>query len=238
MADIEHKNIDAANLHPQVRYAQSGAPSSGMNALDLWFDTDDNVLYIYHSSAWKAVLPPAARIPAFPNWTAGRWYTQGYMLPGDPSTAQHEVLANAVYAVPIFNPSDVTLSYLGIHTQYANGSGEFARLGIYDVASDGLPGARRLDAGTVATDNTAGAKTISVSHALPAGRYWLAMKVSATLWCKALGGGTVIPLGGTSIDAVGGGYCLSGSDSGTGLPSTFPGSPTYVHGGPLIGAQP
>jgi hypothetical protein len=234
MADIEHKNIDAANLHPQVRYAQSTAPSSGMNALDLWFDTDDNVLYVYHSSAWKAIAPHPNRIPTFPNWASGEWYDTGYMING--ADGNMELFADIVYAVPIYTPSDVTVNIAAIHTVFAGGAGEFARLGLYEAGTNGKPGARRVDFGTAGTNGSAGQKTItSLSHALPAGKYWAAMKPSVGMWVHGWGPSTVAPLGHTGLDVGGGYYALSASDSGTNLPDPFPSSPTRLAGGPRIG---
>jgi hypothetical protein len=82
---------------------------------------------------------------------------------------------NVTYYTPIQFSQSVTLDRIAINTNFTGFSGTASvRLGIF-ANTNGKPGALILDAGTVAPIATATSYAITISQALSAGIYWVAM---------------------------------------------------------------
>lgn len=105
-----------------------------------------------------------------PRYLTGIWYG----LNTGTISADLSLVANRFYATHFPVAHKQTWDRIGIAVQTAGGGGETARLGIYQVGADGLPGALVLDAGTVAVDGT-GDKEIIISQALAPGWYFVAL---------------------------------------------------------------
>lgn len=102
---------------------------------------------------------------------SGRYYTADGAEGKDSS--QNLAVADKIWYIPFLVPVVTTFDRIGVEVTTAQAASNL-RLGIYSDSS-GVPGARVLDAGTVASATT-GAKTITISQALSAGLYWLALK--------------------------------------------------------------
>jgi len=102
---------------------------------------------------------------------SGKWSRGNY----GPVGANLTLVLNRLYAAPFRLNASGTADRIGIDVATAAAAGGVARLVIYSPdGTGGMPGAVVLDAGTVAIDTTGG-KTITISQALSAGFYWLAV---------------------------------------------------------------
>lgn len=102
-----------------------------------------------------------------PPMQAGRYYSNPFILTVSSAT----LTANRLYATGIYIGNSTTITKIGI--EQATGAAGNARLGIYNMGTDGLPSSLVLDAGTVTTTSTA-EKEITISQVLAAGWYYLA----------------------------------------------------------------
>jgi hypothetical protein len=105
------------------------------------------------------------------SYVTGRYYGGwgGAQLTGGAFAA-----VDTLVHVPFYAIEGETFDRIGINVTTLQASG-LARLGIYESAADGTPGALVLDAGTVDCSTT-GAKEITISQALTADTwYWLAI---------------------------------------------------------------
>ena len=105
-----------------------------------------------------------------PRYVSGRWYG----LSTGTTSSDLTLVANRLYATFFPVAHKQTWDRIGLDVQTAGGGGELARLGLYSLGTDGLPGALMLDAGTVAVDGT-GDKEIVISHTLAPGWYFVAL---------------------------------------------------------------
>lgn len=99
----------------------------------------------------------------------------GYYTVIPPVTTTSSVLitANRLYLCPFYNPSDTTISEIGIYVKTFS-SATNVRFGIYDQNSSGEASSLVVDLGVVAVSGT-GFNTISgLSQALPSGYYYFA----------------------------------------------------------------
>lgn len=94
--------------------------------------------------------------------------------------------ANLDQFYPWYVPTDITIDQMVIEVT-ASGAGT-ARLGIYNADVNWQPTSLVLDAGTVSVAST-GVKTISVSQALPAGRYLAVSNTNVAHTLRAYRGG-------------------------------------------------
>jgi hypothetical protein len=86
-------------------------------------------------------------------------------------------VAGDLYYIPIMVGEQTSFDRIGINVTVAGAGGTLARLGIYEMKSDGLPGARLDDYGTVAVDST-GDKLITIPafrQVRERGAYFLAL---------------------------------------------------------------
>jgi hypothetical protein len=112
--------------------------------------------------------------------------------------------ANVLYSIPLLVPYNRTYTTIGIEVTTLAASTN-ARLGIYKdkylesgATEGGYPRELVLDAGTVDCSTT-GAKTITISQALTAGWYWLALVANGAPTFRANSQSTALPfLGFTS----------------------------------------
>jgi hypothetical protein len=102
---------------------------------------------------------------------SGKWSRGNYGPVGSNLT----LVLNRLYAAPYRLNASGTADRIGVDVATAAAAGGVARLVIYQPdGTGGMPGTVVLDAGTVAIDTT-GAKAITISQALSAGFYWLAV---------------------------------------------------------------
>ena len=95
---------------------------------------------------------------------------------GNPvATGATPALANVTYYTAVVFSKSVTLDRIAINTNFTGFSGTASvRLGIF-ANTNGKPGNLILDAGTVAPIASASSYIITISQALSAGVYWVAM---------------------------------------------------------------
>lgn len=111
--------------------------------------------------------------PSFkPGMSTGRYYSYPFVA----TTAGNTYTADRLYGMPIFIGTSVTLTKIGLATTTGNAGN--ARLGIYNMGTDGLPSTLLLDAGTVTTTAIA-EKEITISQAVTAGWYYLGVVFDA-----------------------------------------------------------
>lgn len=128
-----------------------------------------------------------------PFWSplvAGRLYSSSISAAAVTTGA---VVANTLYAIPVFTPLAVTVSLMGLEvTTFAAGN---AHLGIYNDSA-GVPGSLLLDAGTINTGVSNGFKSIgSLSTILAAATwYWLAAVFNATPSVRVINTGNSLHL--------------------------------------------
>jgi hypothetical protein len=124
---------------------------------------------VFTAADEAAALSALGASPALPPMVNGRYYTMPGTIQG---TSTVNITANRLYAMPMYIPSAVTVTRIGVKVETGATGG--ARLGIYrgNVALTVAP--LVLDAGTVDTSTT-GDKEIVISQLLEAGWYWLVM---------------------------------------------------------------
>lgn len=88
------------------------------------------------------------------------------------------VVANVLFAAPLFVPRTMTFDRIAIHVSTLSASGN-ARLGIYNNGDNLYPGTLLLDAGVVSVAST-GVKAITISEQLTKGVYWLVVVTDGT----------------------------------------------------------
>src|SRR3954452_25156069 len=111
---------------------------------------------------------------AHPGFVSGRWYTRAMSV----ALSQVSMIANRIYAVPLFVPFATTFTKMGAFIgTIAGGNLEF---GVYDNIN-GVPVNLVHDCGSIASATTNTTYQIAGrTIILPAGYYWLAMAASAT----------------------------------------------------------
>jgi len=152
------------------------------------------------------------------------FYYDASTAEGAQNQANVALVANRLYAVPVFVEQDTPIDTLAINV--ASGTGNL-RFGVYYPTSSGLPGALLSEAGTVAV--TAAFKTVSASITLPAGYSFLALESDSTPTVAHFQ--AAVAIFGTDGASVLGG-CYVAHTYGT-LPSDF-GSPTFQTVAPRI----
>lgn len=101
---------------------------------------------------------------------SGKYYgVSGPHIPGTQAAT-----AGLQYAIPFYVPVAMTADRLSCEVTTAGAAGSVVRLGIYNNATNDLPGTLLLDAGTVVATST-GVKEATISQALAAGLYWLSV---------------------------------------------------------------
>jgi hypothetical protein len=132
----------------------------------------------------------------FTRWKAGGYY--GPTMFGS-TFASNAISNNTIRAVPFVVATSHTFTALGLETVAVGAGASILRLGVYNDAGDGSPGALRFTAGTIDTSNTGGTgfKTATTGQpwTLPAGIYWLAAQcetgATGTQRCIAANGAFV-----------------------------------------------
>ena len=161
-------------------------------------------------------------VPIKPAMAANRYY--GY--PFLEGLANAALTANRLHGMPIYISSPCTITKIGVEVNTASAGN--ARLGIYNMGSDGLPSGLLLDAGTVSTGTT-GEKEVAISQALFPGWYFLAIVTDnaiAQLRCiNGYSSGSFLS-GAPAANTLTTGYAPYVAHTYGTLPSLF-GSPTY-----------
>jgi hypothetical protein len=107
--------------------------------------------------------------------------------------------AGTVNLVPFSMAASRTLSDMYFRMPFGGSiASSSARIGIYDIDSDGSPTTARLDLGPVATTSD-GLVTVACSHSLPAGKYWLALQASAGITVTAAAANGFVSEAGATI---------------------------------------
>lgn len=133
------------------------------------------------------------------------------------------VVANRLVGTFMLVPRAMTLSHLLVEVTSAATAGKIARLGIYQVGTNLLPGALVLDAGTIAVDGT-GLKVSEISggQALTKGIYFLAVISDGTPTIRYYTGAWS-PIGANASNLAGIAVSVyKGSENPTALPNPFP----------------
>ncbi len=157
-------------------------------------------------------------------WHPNRYHGGQTTVPS--STQTLALSANTLYVVPFAVGDTATFARIGIDVTVAD-AGKSARLGIYSW-SDGVPGARILDAGAVSVGTT-GIKEITISQALDAGMYGLALVGDGTPTIRA---NSVAPIAAFAIGTATPGvadYRMSRAFTYAALPDPW-GTPSYASG--------
>lgn len=189
----------------------------------------DKKITIHNLASGQAGFVPAQ------DFSTGRYY----MTPYSSQTTTSTTLSGAgvLTVTPFFCAKPTTFTRIGINVA-TGGASALIRLGIYKMASNGLPGALVLDAGTVDA-STSGEKEITISQELY-GNYYLASVTNSgttpSLYvamtgvaadCLTVGAGTT-----TATAAV---RIYKNSVTGA-LPDPF-GTPLYVNGNVFAGSR-
>jgi len=140
--------------------------------------------------------------------------------------------ANTLYALPFVVGASETFTRIGVNVD-TTGTSTAARLGIYNFVN-GAPTTLVLDAGTVSTGTT-GEKEVTISQALSAGVYALAMVTNGSVTLT-----TAVPNASTAFHYLGGEDAsgtlvrgTTGSHTYGALPASYP-SATYVGTIPIL----
>lgn len=113
-----------------------------------------------------------------PKSASNTYYSASPLAAASSVVAPNQLNGRIAYEPWIF-ATPVTADRIAIEiTSTAAAAGKVMRLGIYNADADWQPTTLVLDAGTVAADST-GVKAITISQALPAGRYLLARTADA-----------------------------------------------------------
>lgn len=123
----------------------------------------------YYTEA-EADTALAGKVGDSPNPTSGSYFGPSSHGPGRGTTANITPVLNTHYATPFYVPNAMTIDRIGVNVATAVAA-TLARLGIYTMGADGLPGTLLLDAGTVDTATT-GFKELTVSQALSKAWYF------------------------------------------------------------------
>lgn len=116
---------------------------------------------------------------AFPiGYATGRYYSHTAFLPNTGAITAQAMVANRLYAMPLIVPASVTFDRVAINLTTAV-AGSTIRIGIYE-ADNGWTCTRIVDFGTLASTTPTGIKEITISQALSAGRYLVAIASSHT----------------------------------------------------------
>ena len=174
------------------------------------------------------ILASAITFPLY----ASKWYDGTF--PGGItrlSTVDLTLAADRLYAVPFWTPWETTWDQIGINVSTAD-TGKKIKLGIYEVGTDGYPGARVYGSAELSLDNTGAVTESGIAQALTPGLHFLAARSDSSAaqvtQQRRDNVGRLFPV--DQPDEAGLSYCYS--DSGTyasdGLPATFPSSLTVV----------
>jgi hypothetical protein len=151
------------------------------------------------------------------------WYNAG-VITGGLATSTGAMVANTLFALPLWVAEAMTLDRLAINVTTAASSTN-TRIGIYAATSLAAwyPSALVLDAGAVDTGTT-GVKSLTISQALAGGRpYWLALLSSGTPTFRGSNNVWTAPILGTdSTLPATGATALTVAQTYGALPSTFP----------------
>lgn len=160
--------------------------------------------------------------------------TTQYTIPGiEPTTtATQAITANVVRYCPIYVVTQITIDQLAIEVTSAGAGSTTARLGIYQMGTDGQPGSLVVDAGTVAVDGN-GVKTVSVNTILTPGRYLTALNSDGAPTLRAVRGGGYLMGYNTALGATPGISAPNGAQTYGTFPST--GTAWTAAGGTAIG---
>jgi hypothetical protein len=159
---------------------------------------------------------------AHPGFVSGRWYTRAMSV----ALSQVSMIANRIYAVPLFVPFATTFTKMGAFIgTIAGGNLEF---GVYDNIN-GVPVNLVHDCGSIASATTNTTYQITGrTIILPAGYYWLAMAASATPSARSTAATDLIsanetgsPTGPAGLVAITG-LLATWTYSAGNLPLTFP----------------
>ena len=155
-----------------------GAPPVHTHANDArggqidWDQVWSDAVHSHQSNAEGGTLALAALLARF----VGQDLRTGeYIAPffGYQEATNPGVTANTLYALPFVAHRAITVDRIAIHVATL-AAGASARLGIYQAGTNLYPGSLLLDAGVVSVATT-GVKAITISQALAAGLYWLAL---------------------------------------------------------------
>lgn len=171
------------------------------------------------SASWSAIPPPLK-----PGMAAGKYYTYPFVT----TMANAFVAANRLYAVPVYVSETNTFSKIGM--EVTTGLAGNARVGIYNIDTDGLPSTLVLDAGTFTT-NAAAEKEVTISQSLSHGWYYLAFVSDVAVEVRAAaatGAGAFVLGGQSSLLSVGTAYAPYVALTYGALPASF-GTATIVN---------
>lgn len=169
-------NTPPLTSQPTITGLASGDPSNPRTG-DIWLNTTSNTpKYVNTLGVVTSLVSSGGGSPYGP-----RYLKTGYAYGSiTPATLTSSTLPsnNTMYATPIYIPSAITATTLGLYVNTLAGASSMGvRLGLYsNSTTDDYPDARLVDAGQVETSTVFGAtgwnlNTISVS--LTPGLYWL-----------------------------------------------------------------
>ena len=145
----------------------------------------DNYVLTYDNAGGLISLEAAAgggKDLPHAGYATNRYYNGGLIRESSTFSAAADVL----YGVPFVVGTDETFTRIGIEVN-ATGTATNARLGLYSMAG-GIPTDLVFDAGTVGVGST-GTKEVTISQALTAGLYILAVVLDGTCTLTAAGAG-------------------------------------------------
>lgn len=187
------------------------------------FSNGDALLLTFTRTGDAGATGPVAT-PFKPGMAANRYYGHPFAT----SISTGTFVADRLCGIPIFISESCTITKIGMQVQV--GAAGNARLGIYNIDSDGNPSTLLLDAGTVSTA-ASGEKEIAISQSLVTGWYFLAVvadnstatfrSISATSASSFIFGGVA------SANDIASSYGLYAAHAYAALPTPF-GSPTFA----------
>jgi hypothetical protein len=147
-------------------------------------------------------------------------------------------VVNTTYYTPIEFSQSVTLDRIAISTGSSFSGTASVRLGIF-ANSSGKPGNLILDAGTVAPTANSTSYTITISQALSAGIYWVAMNTitaatTNTYYGTALGTTTFNTLIGGAVSSIPGSAGIAGFTQNYTATSSFTNAGTVTAAGAVM----
>lgn len=144
--------------------------------------------YLRADGTWATPSGGGAALPAQgrPKASSG---TAFWTVPGVSfvSVGTYATSSNLIRYWPMYVLTDITIDRIGCEVTSAAAASNTLRIAIYNADTDLQPTSLVIDSGTLATDST-GVKEATVSQALGAGRYLLAINASASATLRAYRG--------------------------------------------------
>jgi hypothetical protein len=139
----------------------------------------------------RATTAEATKATAVPEGRAVAGSTIQLIIPGVELSAvsSRGLTVNRIYYMPWFVSTPISIDQLVVEVTVASAAATVTRVALYNADTAWQPTSRVIDAGTV-DSTTTGVKTISVSLALPVGRYLAAVISDGVPTLRVARGGT------------------------------------------------